>query len=742
MIILVGCERCRQQYKVDDELVGKRVKCRNCGAAILVQAPPAEIPVHHAGSSDDVFAVLDGTPGHHRTAGSSAESQAGRCPHCDAALGKNAVVCVACGYDTRTGQIRDFTAAAPTDVRASSKRAKRFRRIRGSELANTIDSYAGLVVALTVVGGLAAWVVHLVRAGGFSLYHVIPIAVVLAVLMGVVTPLILLGIRIASLIANFEPRSDTYTRVLIAVMLPFGISLLCSSQSGENAGFHDAITGAWFLAPALFLYLFRADLYEIGLTAAAGVVSLLVGCWAAVLIASLLPQIIGPLYADALPEGPWVSLATGHSPVVAATSQEADKTVRTPTGQHVASVETAHVPSTNKATIAPAVTVNSGIVSNLNDSHSSSVTTSKPPVETVNVPDTIRTHTAAGSETKPAHSLIFSQLMADQPEFQDVREVVAPLTPSGWMAVVKNDKNGTVIVQRWSIDPLARKGELSYQEVPKQPNVYALGPKGDALVVLSRFPRLQLTIASFDGKPARSIPLNEPEATPTLLGFTDPGHFIVRWDRNGQTVLQIWQALSGMAVRKINAEPFDEGPNCFAVSSNGRTIATANSKQIMLYDAQYDAQFTPAPKRISPILSTDGQCLGLAFSPDNSRIAIRVQAFDVNSILTFNVQTRALIGTNILPSDDANRVKNPPVANGLLWLHDGSGWLACDEGMFETERGRKIGDVERSGISSAYLPTANTVLMVSEHADGKRVLEVGRLDFERIRGQIEALKKH
>ncbi|HET6246670.1 MAG TPA: MJ0042-type zinc finger domain-containing protein [Tepidisphaeraceae bacterium] len=40
MAISVQCDNCRHSYKVDEKLVGQRVKCKHCGSAFLIEAPP------------------------------------------------------------------------------------------------------------------------------------------------------------------------------------------------------------------------------------------------------------------------------------------------------------------------------------------------------------------------------------------------------------------------------------------------------------------------------------------------------------------------------------------------------------------------------------------------------------------------------------------------------------------------------------------------------------------------------
>ncbi len=90
MPIKVACQ-CGQQFAAKDELAGKRVKCPKC-AAVLTIPPSGSKP---AGVGKGVSELLDDA---------GMRSGIERRPGCGAELGKSAVLCVMCGYDTRLGR--------------------------------------------------------------------------------------------------------------------------------------------------------------------------------------------------------------------------------------------------------------------------------------------------------------------------------------------------------------------------------------------------------------------------------------------------------------------------------------------------------------------------------------------------------------------------------------------------------------------------------------------------------------
>ena len=79
MAIVVVCT-CGKQFKVKEELAGKRGKCTACGRVLSVPTAPAL--EHEKASPSDQRA----------------------CPTCRKALQPNAVICPNCGHDLRTGK--------------------------------------------------------------------------------------------------------------------------------------------------------------------------------------------------------------------------------------------------------------------------------------------------------------------------------------------------------------------------------------------------------------------------------------------------------------------------------------------------------------------------------------------------------------------------------------------------------------------------------------------------------------
>jgi len=94
---------CGKKLKAPASAVGRKAKCPNCGNVLTITAPPAA----PAEEYDPLYDLAE-----QAHASSATEPQAAVCPNCHSAMTAGAILCTACGYDTRTGQTLSTTLAA------------------------------------------------------------------------------------------------------------------------------------------------------------------------------------------------------------------------------------------------------------------------------------------------------------------------------------------------------------------------------------------------------------------------------------------------------------------------------------------------------------------------------------------------------------------------------------------------------------------------------------------------------
>lgn len=105
-MIKFRCKNCTQKIGVKDEYAGRRIKCPKCGQAVRIPVPkpePAEDPYEldlsqlEASDPPSTSMLASIATAESATAGKT-------CPNCGQALTEQAVLCINCGTDLRSGK--------------------------------------------------------------------------------------------------------------------------------------------------------------------------------------------------------------------------------------------------------------------------------------------------------------------------------------------------------------------------------------------------------------------------------------------------------------------------------------------------------------------------------------------------------------------------------------------------------------------------------------------------------------
>lgn len=188
--------QCGQVLGVKEEFAGKMVKCPKCQTALRVPQPQ-EAGARAAGARaagaaagggqalggglDDLFDDIGLK---------SAKDRVPTCPGCKAAVQPNAVLCVNCGFDFRTGEMRRSVGSIADNLSLKSDAERRVARaaknINQSEIQNNSDSFgdAGSIwswlmpfalpfLLLFSVGVAVYWAMRLAWFSKFYLYPAI-----------------------------------------------------------------------------------------------------------------------------------------------------------------------------------------------------------------------------------------------------------------------------------------------------------------------------------------------------------------------------------------------------------------------------------------------------------------------------------------------------------------------------------------------------------------------------------------
>lgn len=110
MPIVVQCSACKKQFQAGDHLAGKQVKCPACQAVLVL--PASQQAAAPTGNSLDEL-LAEEMPQRHAGLAGQAEV---KCPGCGIPVREDAVLCVNCGYNFRTG--RQIVPDTPSQRRA------------------------------------------------------------------------------------------------------------------------------------------------------------------------------------------------------------------------------------------------------------------------------------------------------------------------------------------------------------------------------------------------------------------------------------------------------------------------------------------------------------------------------------------------------------------------------------------------------------------------------------------------
>lgn len=112
--LVIACPECDKQIKVSEEVVGKKIRCKECEHAFVVKKPkgaPAKADPKTKQTAEDKAAAAKAAAQNEddddgkNPYGLSTEADEGvaRCPHCTKELeSEGALICLHCGYNLRT----------------------------------------------------------------------------------------------------------------------------------------------------------------------------------------------------------------------------------------------------------------------------------------------------------------------------------------------------------------------------------------------------------------------------------------------------------------------------------------------------------------------------------------------------------------------------------------------------------------------------------------------------------------
>ena len=311
-----------------------------------------------------------------------------------------------------------------------------------------------------------------------------------------------------------------------------------------------------------------------------------------------------------------------------------------------------------------------------------------------------------------------------------ISAVVAPLSPSPWAAVVRNNADTQDTVELWDLGAGQKKAEASFTHEAGAQQDYAISPDGEYLARIVQFPKLGVRVWSAKtAADLRGVVLNESLGKPTLAGFLNGEKFAIIWDRGTDEGLEIWDAASGQRARQVPFQPYHRTINNGLTSPDGREFACTSahiprgSPQVDFYNL-YGVAGMRRWHEIADVDAADVDApAGMAFSPDGKKMAALFAKQGAGFIICWRVADARPLGEYEVAVPAAGGA----MGRGLDWVHNGAAWLVMGNTLIDPSSGKALGQLNAPPGARQWSMGGDGIALTYEE-DGKTGIVVVKLN--------------
>ncbi len=338
-------------------------------------------------------------------------------------------------------------------------------------------------------------------------------------------------------------------------------------------------------------------------------------------------------------------------------------------------------------------------------------------------------------------------------------EIIRPTGPSDWLALLRKSADRGEIDRYWagagdapsspaSAVPASSTGATkawtiagSAPFVPETtvPNRYAMSADGDLLAHITTFPSLSVAVYSFNKKSQIQIlKLLESDGEADVVGFLGNDRLLVHRAVGTENGFEIWNARDGKSPREFHCEPFEQIGTPLALSPDGTMLAIASRDQprpgIQGGAALYIHDLGQFGVRRLAIADLDPRWnvapTGLAFSPDNTKIAVLFEQGANGLLVIFHSKT--------IVKPVSEQVFNPMpvqshdfVGSSLTWLNEDA-LLMYGQTVVRTDNGQTIGEIGIPNITSQHFSKPDLCQLGMTGASGEKQIATAKLKMDEI----------
>lgn len=744
----VSCPECQKRYAADERMVGKRIRCRQCGTVFPVVAAaradaaklkPAAVGAGGGGAG--------GSMSGSSVSGSSVTAMAHQ------NLVEDDPIAAARGGGDEPVFTNTETASTGSFMRGSRPQPFPASRI--------LERW----VPLALPAILALWAVQESFGDDHSGKTWVPIfrlLVVAAIFLGVAVPLTLRGAYQGLKMYRYAPPPKPYWRAAATFCLPATLGFVLWMVGGSPFNFIAGCVVGVVLASPVYWLLFRQEWAHAGVSyAIAGGTFLLSAVIGMFLMAGVnfgLNQIfIAAHKADTFRHSPlndslsWTvppprqPVPIGHPGKDASVAQQTSDTNAATSDaappQQPAADSRSHAESTSPppnsltpAQARPAVasaTRNDAVPQSVDSAHTGASSPEK--LFTSNEPGASVPDSLVGRIKAANRPWITAVTACD--EIAENRFVL-PVVPSPYIGIIRHQASGGVELECCALNPYTRVGTvplISPTEDSAGFSRYAISPDGKQLLRLGDFPHYQIEVESFD-RPGEILsktplavallPFNDrsmiPDRTftPQLLGALPDHHVLVRWvhDRQDIDILEVWDYQHQVNKLRRLARPSTGGhPSAnYAVSPDGKWFATTASDPTRNFLTMWVYSLGgPRAPLTFPIPEMDAQRwdvdpVGIAFAPDGHRLAVLFERDGEGFIITWDLEATRRIRDTVCPLPTARAVTQMGGSQrALSWLTDDV-LLVHGVTLLQASTGAVIGSLTDDAVIAQQVADSHT----------------------------------
>jgi hypothetical protein len=302
-------------------------------------------------------------------------------------------------------------------------------------------------------------------------------------------------------------------------------------------------------------------------------------------------------------------------------------------------------------------------------------------------------------------------------------------------AITKGETQEHVVF--FSGNPLAKKGETTFENETDVEQRYCLSANGDTLARMVSFPKLGVQLwNTYTNREMKVVPLDSSHGKPELLGFGANDSLVIAWNRASLPDVEVINAKAAtpQTVAYLRLKHFDASPCNPTVSPEGRQMAVAAYLEqkggLYLWDLTTTRS---GALRTCPIpLGTWAPPSGMAYGPMSVTVSVYFEIKEKGVIYQYRT------GDGSVMHEHPYRTLPYPAEAGAefkgrtLNYIDANTWLLMGRALLDVESGKVLGDLQVETPVAQHVLDKETVLLQVHDAAGKNRLVQVKLKTDAI----------